>query len=161
MLGRKKGAADLANGALEGVTPYVDQLAHDEKLRERLSAAIIASAAARKRARRRIGVVGVATTLASDPVLREQVAEAFSQLQKARARLKRNRSHKVRNTLVLLAGAGVAVAAVPSLRKAVMDKVEGRTGDDWSTYSSGDAGRPTSSGSTSTPSGEAVEGGAS
>ena len=149
MFGRKN-AATVAGDALDGVSPYIDQLAHDEKLRERLVAAITAGAAARTRAKRQVGLLGVATRLGSDPVLREQVAEVVSQLQKAKGRIEKNRSHKTRNTVLLLTGAGVVVAAVPSLREAVMNKVLGapdRPGDSApassSTASATEASEPT------------------
>jgi signal transduction protein with GAF and PtsI domain len=126
MFGRKN-VATAAGDAVDGVSPYVDQLAHDEKLRQRLAAAITAGAAARARAKKQTGLVGLATRLATDPVLRAQLAEVSSQLQKANGRLKKHRSHKLRNTVLLLAGAGAGavVAAIPSLREAVLSKVGG------------------------------------
>ena len=122
MFGRKDAAA-AASDALDTVSPYVDQLAHDEKLRERLVAAISAGAAARKRAQRQTGLLGLATRLATDPVLRAQVGEATSQLQKANSRLKKHKSHKVRNAMLLLAGAGAVIATVPTLRETIMSKL--------------------------------------
>lgn len=124
MFGRKD-ATTVASEALDGASPYIDQFVHDEKLRERLLAAIAAGAAARKRARRRVGLMGLAARLGSDPVLRTQVAEAVSQLQKAKGRIEKHRSHKVRNIVLFVTGAGLVVAAVPSLRDAVLDKVMG------------------------------------
>jgi hypothetical protein len=124
MFGRKN-VATAAGDAVDGVSPYVDQLAHDEKLRQRLAAAITAGAAARARAKKQTGLVGLATRLATDPVLRAQLAEVSSQLQKANGRLKKHRSHKLRNTVLLLAGAGAVIAAIPSLREAVLSKVGG------------------------------------
>lgn len=124
MFGRKN-VATVAGDALDGASPYIDQLAHDEKLRARLVAAITAGAAARKRAKRQVGLLGVATRLGSDPVLRAQVAEVVSQLQKAKGRIEKNRSHKTRNIVLLLTGAGLVVAAVPGLREAVVNKVMG------------------------------------
>ena len=124
MFGRKD-ATKVASDAVDGASPYIDRFVHDEKLRARLLAAMTAGAAARKRARRRVGVLGLATRLGSDPVLRAQVAEAVSQLQKAKGRIEKHRSHKVRNTVLFVTGAGLVVAAVPSLRDAVLDKMMG------------------------------------
>jgi hypothetical protein len=128
MFGRKN-VATAASDALDGVSPYVDQLAHDEKLRQRLTAAIAAGAAARTRAKKQAGLLGLATRLATDPVLRAQLGEATAQLQKANSRLKKHRSHKLRNTMLLLAGAGAVLAAVPSLRETVMGKFGGSEAD--------------------------------
>lgn len=122
MFGRKN-VATAASDALDGVSPYVDQLAHDEKLRRRLAAALAAGAAARTRAKKQTGLAGLVTRLATDPVLRAQLGEVSSQLQKANGRLKKHKSHKLRNTALLLAGAGAVVAAIPSLREAVLSKL--------------------------------------
>jgi hypothetical protein len=124
MFGRKN-VATAASDALDGVSPYVDQLATDEKLRKRLVAALTAGAAASKRAQKQTGLVGLATRLATDPVLRAQVNEATAQLKKANSRLRKHKSHKLRNTMLLLAGAGAIVAALPSLRETIMSKVTG------------------------------------
>lgn len=134
MFGRNKGISGLASDALESVSPYTDRLAHDEKLRERLVAALTAGAAASRRAQRQTGAIGLARRLATDPVLRGQLAEAVHQLQKAQGRVRKSRSHKLRNTMLFVTGAGMVVAAVPSLREFVLDKVRGT--DDWSTDSS-------------------------
>jgi uncharacterized membrane protein len=130
MLGRTKGMAGAAGDAIGGMSPYVDQLAHDEKLRGRLLAALTATAAARKRAKRQAGLYGAVSRLASDRVLRAQVAEVVLQLQEARGRVRKNRSHKLRNGMLLLAGGGMLVAAMPSLRTPMLKKLR-RNRDDW------------------------------
>jgi uncharacterized membrane protein len=125
MFGRNKGTIGVASDALASVSPYVDQLANDEKLRQRLVAAISAGAAARQRARRQTGMLGSARKLGSDPVFRAQLAEAVSQLRKARARTQKHDSHTTRNVLFLLAGTGMVVAGVPKLRNSVVAKLRG------------------------------------
>ncbi len=55
--------------------------------------------------------------LGADPVMQAQLVEALSQLQQARNRVqKESASRTLRNLLIVLTGAGVAVAAVPKLR---------------------------------------------
>lgn len=120
----KNRVAEAASGALESVSPYVDKLARDEKLRQRLAAALAAGLAARKR-QRRTALAGLGRTLASDPVLRGQLVEAFVQLTKAKGRLGRRRSHTARNVLVFVTVGGMVVAAVPSLRNAVVGTSRG------------------------------------
>jgi len=128
MFGRKKnGAAGVVSDAAGTLSPYADQLAHDEKLRQRLGAAITAGVAARQRAKRQTGFIGLATRLGSDQVLRAQIAEAIAQLQGARARVEKKQSHKVRNLVLFLTGAGMVVAAVPSLRNALSKKLRETT----------------------------------
>jgi uncharacterized membrane protein len=123
MFGRKKGVSEAAGDALESVSPYADQLTHDEKFRQMLFTALAAGVAARRRAKRQAGLVGLAGRLGSDPVLRAQIGETLVQLQKAGGRVKKRRSHKTRNVLLFLTGAGAVVAAAPGLRRSVTTKL--------------------------------------
>ncbi len=131
MFGRNKGMGEVASDALESIAPYTDRLAHDDKLRERLVAALTAGAAARQRAKRQAGAIGLARRLATDPILRAQILEAVHQLQKAQGRVQKGRSHKTRNTLLFVTGLGLVVAAVPNLRAFALEKLRGQ--DDWAT----------------------------
>jgi uncharacterized membrane protein len=132
MFERVRGAAGVASDALDSVSPYVNQLASDEKLRQRLATAISAGAAARRRARRQVGLLGVATRLGSDPVLREQVVDAYLQLRKARVRVqKQNTNHGARNFLLFVVGSGMVVAAVPKLRRRLVEKVRRISDHGW------------------------------
>jgi len=128
MFKRKQGVADATEEALGAVTPYVDQLATDEKLRQRLAAAITAGLAARQQARRRLGVLGLLGTLASDRILRAQLNEAVTQLQRARRRVEKRKSHTTRNWLLIVAGTGIAVAAAPKVRTMILRKLRSSTG---------------------------------
>jgi hypothetical protein len=131
MFGRRTGAAGVAAEALDTISPYADQLAHDDKLRRRLAAAIGAGLAAQERARRQAGIAGIATRLGTDPVLRAQVAEAIAQLRKAKGRMehKRSRSHTVRN-LVLFA-VGIAAAAVAARKILSHDEADDSFSGEW------------------------------
>jgi uncharacterized membrane protein len=121
MLGRNGAPTAVADAASE-LSGYGTKLVKDEKLRERLVAAIVAGAAARHRARRQAGVRGLVRRLAADPVLRGQLTEMVVQLQKARHRVVKRRGHKVRNSILVLAGFGAASAAVslPSVRQRLL-----------------------------------------
>jgi uncharacterized membrane protein len=136
MFGRNRSATSAVTGAAESLSPYADQLATDEKLRERLVAAVGAALAARQRARRQAGLIGLARRLGSDPILREQLTEVVVQLQAARQRVNKNRSHRRRNSLLFASGVGVAVAAIPSVRQGLMSKIRG-SGNDWADASLG------------------------
>jgi hypothetical protein len=105
-------------GAADAAAAYVDPLIKDEKLRKRLVAAGTAAAAAKRRARRQAGLTGLARRLATDQVLRAQLSELGAQLKGAQRRAKKTRSHKLRNTLLILGGAAVAAAAASKARKA-------------------------------------------
>jgi uncharacterized membrane protein len=123
MLTNRRRVAEVASEAVENISPYVDQFAHDEKFRRRLIAAIGAAAAARRRAKRQAGWLGLAAGLSSDPVLRAQVAQAVVQLQKAKNR-KSRRKHTMRNATLIIGGSALVVAAVPELRVSVVDKLD-------------------------------------
>jgi len=123
----KEAVADAADAVAE----YVDPLARDEKLRERLAAAISAGAAARQRMRAQNGLSGLARRLAEDQVLRAQLVEMAAALQAANKRAKKMRGHRLRNTVLFVAGIGMTVAAVPALRAKVMSVVRGARRDEW------------------------------
>ena len=107
---------DAVAHAADAVVEYVDPLARDEKLRQRLAAAIVAGSAVQQRVHRRTGLAGFAQ-LAADPVLRAQLIELRTQLQAAQKRAKKARNHRLRNTVVFLSGAAVVVMAVPVARR--------------------------------------------
>jgi uncharacterized membrane protein len=126
MFGRSGARGAVAEAASE-LSGYGSELVEDEKFRKRLLAALAAGDVVRRRAKRQAGVVGFARRLADDPVLRTQLMEMVVQLQKARRRLERRRSHKLRNSFVVLAGFGAASAAVsmPAVRQRILRVVGG------------------------------------
>ena len=125
----KNGARSAVSDAADTVAPYAEQIVDDEKLRRRVLAAVGAGLAARQRAKRQMGVAGAAARIASDPVVREQVAEMVAQLRKARRRVDHNRSHRGRNFVLFLVGIGAAAAAFPGVRRFVKETFGGS--DDW------------------------------
>lgn len=122
----KEAVADRANA----VGDYIDPLANDEKLRERLAAAIVAGAAARNRLRKQTGVTGLGRRLAADPMLRAQLVEMATALQAAQRRAKKSRSHRLRNTILFLTGVGMTISAMPALRAKATSIMRGRR-DQW------------------------------
>jgi hypothetical protein len=123
----------IISATADRMSPYVDRLTHDEKLRRRLATAITGQVTARQRAKkRRTGFLGTAARFGTNPVLRAQMLEAVSQVQKVRGRMQKTNHHKARNSVLALAGAGILVAAVPSLRHSLAETLH-RKGhdDDW------------------------------
>ena len=116
MFRRTKGVGGTVADAADSVADYIDPLVKDIKLRRRLGAAVAAGLVARQRVRRQTGLHGVVLRLGTDPVLRRQLTAVGKQLEAARKRVERKRSHKLRNTLLVLGGAGAAAAAVPFVR---------------------------------------------
>ena len=121
------GARLAVADAAEGLKRYGGEIVADEKLRERLLTALVAGIGAQQRATRQTGVTGTVRRLAGDPVLRAQLTVMLLQLRKARQRVERRRSHRLRNAVVVLAGVGAAsvVVAVPAVR----DRILGIVGD--------------------------------
>jgi len=124
---RRNGAKELVLDAGEEITSYGAQLVEDDKTRQRVLAGIAAALAARQRAKRQTGLVNLGARLAGDPVLRSQLAEMALQFRKAQRRVEKKRSHKLRNSIFLLAGFGAASAAVavPAVRGRLQRLVRG------------------------------------
>ena len=124
MFGRSKRQA-----AFETARPYAERLARDERLRDRLAAALAYATVAARRTQRYRGVSGFARRVATDQELREQVRLMARELGKARSRLERRRKKRSRAMLLaLVAGGGVAVVAVPQSR----EWLKRRLGGGWS-----------------------------
>ena len=126
MFGRN-GTGQAVLDTAEELTSYGGDVLEDKKARRRLGAAVTAGLAARQRAKRQTGVSGFLRRLAEDPVFRANAVTMFVSLQQVWERVERRRSHKVRNVLLLLSGAGAATAvvAVPAVRARVLGLVGG------------------------------------
>ena len=121
----------IISATADRMSPYVDRLTHNEKLRRQLAAAITGKITAGQRAkRRRTGFLGTAARFSSNPALKEQMLEAVSHVHKIRGRMQKTDHHKARNSMLALAGAGIVVAAVPRLRHSLGEALH-RKGDDW------------------------------
>ena len=131
-MGRTSGAKARVTSAAETVAGYVDPLVKDEKIRQRLLDALAIGVAARKRAKRQMGVSSLARRLGSDPVLRDQIAELATHLRDVRDHAKvqlptrkpAKKTHRFRNTTLLVAGAGLVLASSPSLRERIVGKLK-------------------------------------
>jgi hypothetical protein len=86
-------------------------LAHDKQFRKQLASAIGHGLVARRRAAGRFGLAAAAARLAADQELRRELAAATESLQVAWSRVEKKRSHRLRNTLLVVGGAAGALAA--------------------------------------------------
>src|SRR2546427_9463192 len=91
-------------------TELATALAKDRKFRKQLLSAAGHGVVARRRAARRIGFIAAVSRLSADPKLKTELSKMKKNLQKAWTRIEKKRSHKLRNSLLLLAGAGGAAA---------------------------------------------------
>ena len=115
MIGRSR-YSDVVANARRSAWPYARQLQEDEKLRQRLLAAVAACLAAWGRMRQLTQLSRRAAQLVADPVLRHELHEAMRQLEQAQKRISHARSHRLRNTLLVVVGVGTVVAALQSVR---------------------------------------------
>lgn len=97
------------------------ELARDKKFRKELLAALGHGAVARDQARRRIGPLATVNRLTSDRELRAELSEVSKSLQRAKGRLDKKRSHKLRNTLLMASAA--ALVAIPQTRRWLAERV--------------------------------------
>jgi uncharacterized membrane protein len=98
---------------------FAASLAKDRKFRKELLSAVSHGTTAQRQAARKIGFYAAMLRLKKDPMLRREVNRMVSSLDKAWGRVERKRSHKLRNTLLVLGGIGGVVAVAVPLRKKV------------------------------------------
>jgi hypothetical protein len=84
----------------------------DRRFRKQVASAVAHATVARRRAKRKFGLAAAVRRLNADPVLRREVRAAVTSLEKALGRVEKKRSHKLRNSLLVVAGVGGAAAAV-------------------------------------------------
>jgi uncharacterized membrane protein len=132
MIGRRSDARGTATGLAGAVT-------HDGKLRGHVGSAIQHGIAARRRAAQQTGYTGLALRLSSDRELRRHLRQMAASLRRARNRMQRKSSHRVRNGMLLLGGAGAAaVAFVPQVRRRLLGAL-GRSDRSSGTWPAGTA----------------------
>jgi uncharacterized membrane protein len=93
-------------------------LSRDRKFRKQLLSAIGHGAKAKRRAAKRVGFLAAASRLANDKQLKRELETMTKNLKQAwsRVEVKQKRSHKLRNTMFVLAGGTVAAGAALKLR---------------------------------------------
>jgi hypothetical protein len=135
---------------ISDVRPYVERALKDEELRDNLAAAYAAAKEVYSELLGGRGVTGIATRVASDKDIQENLRTAVEELRSAADRVQGKEDHGGRNAMLLLAGITLGIlfnpVTGPTTRKWVKDKVLGPS-DDF-TYAGGNGGT-TSSGSTS------------
>src|SRR4051794_41796655 len=108
MLGRKRGArttvaetagtvTEAVADATDAVVAYVDPVAKDEKLRQRLTAALLAGTAARQQIRRQTGLTGLLRGPAARPGVRGAVVGGGGPPEGGRERAEKGRGRQGRN----------------------------------------------------------------
>src|SRR2546421_7760906 len=97
---------DVLKENAANATEFANSLAKDKKFRKELISAVTHGTVARRRAARKIGFPAAVGRLTTDPKLKRELNKVVESLNKAWARVEKKRSHKLRNSLLVLAGAG-------------------------------------------------------
>ena len=145
---------DRVYDATETVKPYVQRALKDEELRENVKSAFEAARDVYNELFAGRGMVPVATRVATDKDIQDNLKSAVDDLRTAADRLRgKQEDHGVRNMFLLLLG--IAIGALfnpvtgPATRKWVSDKVFGSS-DDFTYQSSGNSGAGSTSTTTTT-----------
>lgn len=146
---------DRVSEASDTVKPYVQRALKDEELRESVKSAFDAARDVYNELFAGRGMVPIATRVATDKDIQDNLKSAVDDLRHAADRLRGKEDHGARNTFLLLIG--IAIGALfnpvtgPATRKWVSDKIFGSS-DDFTYQSSGNSGSGAGSTSSSTPS---------
>lgn len=130
---------DKVSDAADNVKPYLDRALHDQELRDNLRSAYKSARTIYDELIGKRGVTGVATRVAADKDIQEELRSTIADLRKAADRVQGKELHKSRNGLLLFLGIVLGVLFNPvtgeSTRKWLSDRVFGG-GDDF-TYQGG------------------------
>jgi len=120
----KAGAGAVAAGQAVRTNPYVQRLVEDEELRDNLRTAY---ESARRAYTRMSNSKGPVRSLTEDKKVQKELREAATSLREATESLrgKKKKRRRGRMLLVVLVGAGVALAMSEGLRKKVLDALFG------------------------------------
>jgi uncharacterized membrane protein len=117
----RKSKTTVLKDSAASASDFATSLAKDKKFRKELLSAVSHGTLAQRRAARKVGFYAAMLRLKNDPKLRREVNRMVSSLDKAWARVEKKRSHKLRNTLLLvgIGGAAAAAASKPQVRNKV------------------------------------------
>ena len=131
---------------ISDVKPYVERAFKDEELRQNLVAAYAAAKEVYNELLGNRGVTGIATRVASDKDIQDNLRTAIDELRTAADRVQGKEDHGARNTMLLLAGITLGILfnplTGPATRKWIKDTVLGPSDD----FTYGGNGSPTSGG---------------
>ena len=109
---------DKSKETLRDLITYGDELIRDERLRADLQAAVGHGVKASGRVKTDIESDGITASLASDKKLRKHLRALLDNLDSASERVvRRKKSHRVRNVLLIIAGLSAVLAFIPNVRR--------------------------------------------
>ena len=115
------------------VRPYVERALQDEDLRDNLKMAFLAARDVYSDLTGDRGVTGLATRVATDRDIQDNLRRAVDELREASDRVRGKEDHSGRNTMLLLAGVTLAVlfnpVSGPQTRQWIKEKILGPSDD--------------------------------
>jgi hypothetical protein len=112
----KETQLDKAKKALREVVSYADQIVRDERLRADIRSAAGHGAKASVRVKKDVDGGGISSRLAGDRKLRRNLRAMLDDLDNASERVRRKKSRRVRNVMLMLVGAAAALVALTKAR---------------------------------------------
>jgi hypothetical protein len=118
-----------AKDRIQDAKPYVQRALQDEELRENLRNAFATARDVYGELLGNRGVTGIATKVASDEDIQDQLRSAIQDLRNAANRIQGQESHKSRNSTLLLAGIALGILfnpmTGPETRRWLKDRIFG------------------------------------
>jgi deoxyribodipyrimidine photolyase-like uncharacterized protein len=128
---------------IEDVKPYVERALKDEELRKDLMSAFAAAREVYNELLGDRGVTGIASKVASDEDIQNNLRRAVEDLRHAADRVQGKEDHGARNTMLLLAGIAIGIlfnpVTGPATRSWLRERLSGG-GDDFTYESNSGAG---------------------
>ena len=124
---KRRSQMDKVKEAVRDAVAYVDEIAGDERLRADLRAAIAHGKEARRQVGKDVAAGTVATRLAHDPKLRRNVRAMLDDLDSASERMRRRKTHRLRNSLLVVGSVAAALAVGPDIRRWIADRMPGES----------------------------------
>jgi uncharacterized membrane protein len=119
---------DRVSSTLRDTLNYLDDLARDKQLRSDLGSAVGHGIVAFQRARTGSGLSGLGDKVAGDRKLRKNLQALSHDLDSAGTRVRRSGTHRLRNTLLVLALGGTVAAVAPRLLRVFSGRRSTATG---------------------------------
>ena len=115
---------DKARRTMRDVVKYAQEVAQDERLRSDVSAALAHGSKASDQLKKDVQAGGIYSRLAADTKLRRTLRAMLDDLDAASGRMRRKKSHRIRNVVLMVAGVGAAALAFPKIRPWLTERTE-------------------------------------